>query len=258
MIDFYKQNLIGSPIILGGKDIRKIDTKRLVDNMFKKSVFTSEQKALSKPITEKLLDADPAVRLYRALMETMMPLRGQVTESQKQLADATKAYAASLLEWKNGEPSYPDANSTCRLTYGTVKSYEPKDGVLYKYYTTLKGVMEKEDPDNYEFRVPERLKEIFNTKDYGQYADANGELVTCFLTNLDITGGNSGSPVMDADGNLIGLAFDGNWEAMSSDVMFEPNLQRCICVDIRYVLLMMDKFGGAGYLLDEMNIVKND
>jgi hypothetical protein len=258
MIDFYKQNLIGSPIILGGKDIRKIDTKRLVDNMFKKSVFTSEQKALSKPITEKLLDADPAVRLYRALMETMMPLRGQVTESQKQLADATKAYAASLLEWKKGEPSYPDANSTCRLTYGTVKSYEPKDGVLYKYYTTLKGVMEKEDPDNYEFRVPERLKEIFNTKDYGQYADANGELVTCFLTNLDITGGNSGSPVMDADGNLIGLAFDGNWEAMSSDVMFEPNLQRCICVDIRYVLLMMDKFGGAGYLLDEMNIVKND
>ena len=137
-----------------------------------------------------------------------------------------------------------------------MKSYEPKDGVLYKYYTTLKGVMEKEDPDNYEFRVPARLKEIYQTKDYGQYANAQGELVTCFLTNLDITGGNSGSPVMDADGNLIGLAFDGNWEAMSSDVMFEPNLQRCICVDIRYVLLMLDKFAGAGYLLNEMNLVK--
>ena len=154
------------------------------------------------------------------------------------------------------QPSYPDANSTCRLTYGTVKSYEPKDGVLYKYYTTLKGVMEKEDPDNYEFRVPAKLKEIYQNKDYGQYANAQGELVTCFLTNLDITGGNSGSPVMDADGNLIGLAFDGNWEAMSSDVMFEPNLQRCICVDIRYVLLMLDKYAGAGYLLNEMNLVK--
>ena len=116
--------------------------------------------------------------------------------------------------------------------------------------------MQKEDPDNYEFRVPERLKEIYRTKDYGRYADENGEMVTCFLTNLDITGGNSGSPVLDADGCLIGLAFDGNWEAMSGDVIFEPELQRCICVDIRYVLLMMDKFGGAGYLLKEMNIVE--
>ena len=116
--------------------------------------------------------------------------------------------------------------------------------------------MEKEDPGNYEFRVPAKLKEIYETGDYGDYADESGELVTCFLTNLDITGGNSGSPVMDADGNLVGLAFDGNWEAMSGDVIFEPELQRCICVDIRYVLLMLDKFGGAGYLLEEMNIVK--
>ncbi len=137
-----------------------------------------------------------------------------------------------------------------------MKSYSPKDGVLYRHYTTLKGVMEKEDPGNYEFRVPARLKELYKAGDYGQYANADGELTTCFLTNLDITGGNSGSPVLDADGNLIGLAFDGNWESMSSDVMFEPNLQRCICVDIRYVLFMMDKFGGAGYLLDEMTLVK--
>ena len=143
-----------------------------------------------------------------------------------------------------------------RLTYGTVKSYSPKDGVLYKHYTTLKGVIEKEDPDNYEFRVPARIKEIYETKDYGQYANAAGELPACFLINCDITGGNSGSPVMDADGNLIGLAFDGNWESMSSDVMFEPDLQRCICVDIRYVLMLLDKFGGAGYLLNEMNIVR--
>ena len=185
-----------------------------------------------------------------------MASKSSWTNTRLQLAKSSKAYAASLLEWRKGEPSYPDANSTCRLTYGTVKSYEPKDGVLYKHYTTLKGVMEKEDPDNYEFRVPARLREIYENKDYGQYANEKGELVTCFLTNLDITGGNSGSPVMDADGNLIGLAFDGNWEAMSSDVMFEPQLQRCICVDIRYVLLMMDKFGGAGWLLDEMKLVR--
>ena len=257
LIDFYKANAgEGDAVMVNGKDLRKIDTRRFVDNMFKKSIFTSEEKLRSKPITDKLLKADPAVQLANGLVDKLVPLRGQIMESQQPLSQATKAYAASLLEWKKGEPSYPDANMTCRLTYGTVKSYEPKDGVLYKYYTTLAGVMEKEDPDNYEFRVPAKLKEIYENKDYGQYADANGELVTCFLTNLDITGGNSGSPVMDADGNLIGLAFDGNWEAMSSDVMFEPNLQRCICVDIRYVLLMVDKFGGAGYLLDEMNIVK--
>ena len=257
LIDFYKQNVDPKVAInVSGKSILSIDTRKFVDNMFKKSVFTSEEKLLAKPLTAKVLNADPAVQLANALMTVMTPLRNSMMNSRSSLAEASMSYGAALMEWKAGEPLYPDANMTCRLTYGTVKSYEPKDGVLYKYYTTLKGVMEKEDPNNYEFRVPARLKEIYETKDYGQYANADGELVTCFLTNLDITGGNSGSPVMDADGNLIGLAFDGNWEAMSSDVMFEPNLQRCICVDIRYVLLMMDKFGGAGYLLDEMNLVR--
>ena len=135
-------------------------------------------------------------------------------------------------------------------------AYSKLDALTYRYYSTIYGVMEKEDPDNYEFRVPEKLKQLYLKRDYGQYAMADGNLPCCFLTNNDITGGNSGSPVMNADGHLIGLAFDGNWESMSSDVMFEPDLQRCICVDIRYVLFMMDKFGGAGYLLKEMNIVK--
>ena len=257
MIDFYKVNVNPADAIsVNGKSILMQDTRKLVDNLFKKSVFTSPEKLAAKPVTAKLLNADPAVQLFRSVMTTFGNLRSGAMAGNEELAAATKAYGAALLEWKKDEPSYPDANMTCRLTYGTVKGYEPKDGVAYKYYTTLKGVMEKEDPDNYEFRVPARLKEIYEARDYGQYANANGELVTCFLTNLDITGGNSGSPVMDADGNLIGLAFDGNWEAMSSDVMFEPNLQRCICVDIRYVLLMMDKFGGAGWLLDEMNLVK--
>ena len=254
LVDFYKQNVNPADAVkLCGKSILTQDSRKLVDNMFRKSIFTGPEKLVK--VTAKSVDADPAVKLARGISEAFAPMREKLTADSGWL-DASKAYAASLLEWKKGEPSYPDANMTCRLTYGTVMSYEPKDGVQYKYYTTLRGVMEKEDPDNYEFRVPEKLKEIYEQRDYGQYANADGELVTCFITNLDITGGNSGSPVMDADGNLIGLAFDGNWEAMSSDVMFEPNLQRCICVDIRYVLLMIDKFGGAGYLLDEMNLVR--
>lgn len=231
-------------------------SEEMIDKIFDESVFTSYDKLEAARAAGVNLDEDPAAVLRGAIIDKRGPLYRQTITWDDTLEAPTKAYAAALLEWQKAKPSYPDANFTCRLTYGTVKGYEPKDGVVYKYYTTLKGVMEKEDPDNYEFRVPARLKELYNAKDYGQYADAQGQLVTCFLTNLDITGGNSGSPVMDADGNLIGLAFDGNWEAMSGDVIFEPNLQRCICVDIRYVLFMMDKFGGAGWLLDEMNIVK--
>ena len=231
-------------------------SEEMIDKIFDESVFTSYDKLEAARAAGVNLDEDPAAVLRGAIIDKRGPLYRQTITWDDTLEAPTKAYAAALLEWQKAKPSYPDANFTCRLTYGTVKGYEPKDGVVYKYYTTLKGVMEKEDPGNYEFRVPARLKELYNAKDFGQYADAQGQLVTCFLTNLDITGGNSGSPVMDADGNLIGLAFDGNWEAMSGDVIFEPNLQRCICVDIRYVLFMMDKFGGAGWLLDEMNIVK--
>ena len=257
LIDHYKANVDPADAIrVNGKSILNLDTRKFVDNLFKKSIFTSKEKLHAKPLSLKALASDPAVQLGKALLDALDPISEQVHELDAKATEASKAYTAALLKWQEGKPSYPDANSTCRFTYGTVKSYEPKDGVLYKHYTTLKGVMEKEDPDNYEFRVPARLKEIYQTKDYGQYANEDGEVVTCFLTNNDITGGNSGSPVMDADGNLIGLAFDGNWESMSSDVMFEPDLQRCICVDIRYVLLLLDKFGGAGYLLNEMNIIR--
>jgi hypothetical protein len=143
-----------------------------------------------------------------------------------------------------------------RLTYGNVKSYNPKDGVHYNHFTTLKGVMEKEDPNNDEFIVPEKLKQLYAEKDYGQYADADGELHTCFLTTNDITGGNSGSPVINGDGELIGAAFDGNWESLSGDIHFDNELQRCIAVDIRYVLFIIDKFGNCPQLIEEMTIVK--
>ena len=227
-----------------------------VNYLFDNTAFTSEARIREKIKGMEDVMQDPAVNLYRAIAQAAMKLTPVIEASSGAIAEANKAFTKGLMEWKAGEPSYPDANSTMRLTYGTVKSYSPKDGVLYKHYTTLKGVIEKENNDDYEFRVPARRHEIYVNRDYGQYANENGELPACFLINCDITGGNSGSPVMDADGNLIGLAFDGNWESMSSDVMFEPELQRCICVDIRYVFLLMDKFGGAGYLLDEMNIVK--
>ncbi|MCQ2148542.1 MAG: S46 family peptidase [Bacteroidales bacterium] len=234
------------------------DMEAFVNSLFDATVYTSEKKmkdAASKGLAAFILD--PTYRLLVEFSNKANEIIPIAESKDEQLAKASKAYTAGLLEWKKGQPSYPDANSTMRLTYGTVKSYEPKDGVLYKYYTTLDGVMEKEDPNNYEFHVPAKLKEIWQKKDFGDYAmPENGKVPACFLINCDITGGNSGSPVMDADGNLIGLAFDGNWESMSSDVMFEPDLQRCICVDIRYVLLLMDKFGGAGYLRDEMTIVK--
>ncbi|MBR4437857.1 MAG: S46 family peptidase, partial [Bacteroidales bacterium] len=168
--------------------------------------------------------------------------------------DANKKFMKGLMEMNGNKPIYPDANSTMRLTYGKVGGYSPKDGVDYKYYTTLEGVMQKEDPNNPEFIVPAKLKELYEAKDFGRYAMKNGEMPTCFLTNNDITGGNSGSDVLNAKGELIGLAFDGNWESLCSDILFEPNLQRCINVDIRYVLFIIDKFGGAGYLLNEMDI----
>ena len=150
----------------------------------------------------------------------------------------------------------PDANSTIRLTYGNVMSYDPKDGVSYHYYTTMKGVIEKEDPSSSEFAVPERLKKLYAEKNFGPYANKKGEMPTCFITNNDITGGNSGSPVINGKGELIGLAFDGNSEAMSGDIDFEENLQRCICLDSRYMLWVIDIYAGAKNLIEEMDIVR--
>ena len=235
----------------------KVEVSReAIEEMFRTSAYTSKERLEAARAEGADLSNDPAALLAAAISDRSHILREEYSAAGKELSAYSKTFAAALLEWTKDKPSYPDANSTCRLTYGTVKGYEPKDGVVYKYYTTLKGVIEKEEPGNYEFRVPQKVKDLYAESDYGQYADADGKLRTCILTNLDITGGNSGSPVLDADGCLVGLAFDGNWEAMSSDVIFEPELQRCICVDIRYVLWMMDKFGGAGYLLDEMDIVR--
>lgn len=232
------------------------DIDAYVDYVFDNSIFTSDKQVFEAIAAETSIKEDPAVVLANSFSAVIPPLRAKIASVQKIFDEGKKAYIAGTLEMREGEAIYPDANSTMRLTYGSVLPYSPKDAVVYNYYTTLEGVMQKEDPDNWEFIVPERLKELHKAKDYGKYAMPNGEMPVCFITNGDITGGNSGSPVLNARGELLGLAFDGNWEAMSGDIIFEPELQRCINVDIRYVLFIMDKFGGAGYLLDEMDIVK--
>jgi hypothetical protein len=230
---------------------------KYVDYLFDNTVFTSRSKIDDALKNENFnLAEDPAIILAKSLSVKLPELQNRLNEAAPLYGKGNRAYIAGLLEMRKGEAIYPDANSTMRMTYGKVLNYSPKDGVLYEHITTLKGVMEKEDPDNWEFVVPAKLKELYKNRDYGQYAMKNGELPVAFISNNDITGGNSGSPVMNANGELVGIAFDGNWEAMSGDIIFEPTLQRTISVDIRYVLFIMDKFGGAGYLLDEMNIVK--
>ncbi|MFA7116170.1 MAG: S46 family peptidase [Bacteroidales bacterium] len=238
------------------------DYSAYVDDMFSNSLFTDKEKIESfvNNFTKDQLDflkTDPAIEFSSSLMPLIMKIGMSMRKYTPLLKEGKKEYIAGTLEMRKGESIYPDANFTMRLTYGQVLPYSPRDAVYYDYYTTLTGVMEKEDPNNWEFIVPVRLKELWKNKNFGQYGMKNGKMPVAFLTNNDITGGNSGSPVMNGNGELIGLAFDGNWESMSSDIIFEPNLQRCICVDIRYVLFIMDKYGKASYLLDEMNLVKN-
>ena len=226
-----------------------------VEGMFAKSAFVSEEK-LKEALAgdKKVLENDPALKAARNITSSMMKYSKELEQYRSLYAQGQKLYIAGILEMKAGQAIYPDANSTMRMTFGKVMSYSPKDGVTFDYVTTLDGVMQKEDPKNWEFVVPAKLKELYNTSDFGQYALKDGRMPVAFLTNNDITGGNSGSPVMNRKGELIGTAFDGNWESMSSDIIFEPSLQRCINVDIRYTLFIMDKFGGAGYLLNEMKI----
>lgn len=259
LLKFYRDNVTPEHYLQGlGEDFATMDIDAYVDSLFDNSIFTSLDRLKAEVAAggASIITKDPAIALGMACNRVLDKSYAEMLGALRSLEKGRTAYTAGLMEWKKGEPSYPDANFTMRLTYGSVKSYSPADAVLYRYYTTLDGVMEKEDPDNWEFVVPAKLKELWKAGDFGDYAMADGKMPVAFLTDNDITGGNSGSPVLNADGELVGLAFDGNWESMSSDVMFEPELQRCICVDIRYVLFIMDKFGGAGYLLDEMDIVR--
>jgi hypothetical protein len=235
----------------------KGSTDAYVDALYDNSIMANEanlEKFLKKP-TVKAIDNDLAYNYVASQREVFDNLRSQM-QAAPDVTLLHKTYVRGLCEMYAPEAKSADANFTLRLTYGNVKAYDPKDGVHYNYYTTLRGVMEKEDPSNPEFVVPAKLKELYEKKDFGRYAMANGEMPACFLTTNDITGGNSGSPVINGQGQLIGAAFDGNWESLSGDINFDADLQRCIAVDVRYILFILDKLGGCGHLLDEMTIIE--
>lgn len=234
------------------------DMDAFMADLFKTTIFADSVKLwafLQNPDTTTLLN-DWAFRTAKSTNQKITSIFEEIKPMNLQYQKGHRQFVAGLLEKNQGQAMYPDANGTIRFTYGQVLDYYPKDAVHYRYYTTLKGVMEKEDPSNWEFVVPEKLKDLYKKKDFGPYAMKNGEMPLAFLSNNDITGGNSGSPVLNAKGQLIGCAFDGNWEAMSGDIVFEPEYQRTISVDIRYVLFIIDKYAGAGHLVKEMTIVR--
>jgi len=227
-----------------------------VEDIFAKSIFTSREKFesfLAKP-NVKILRKDPALIVSKSINNMRSNLSKDLEGFNADLSVGQRTYLAGVMEYMPDKTQYPDANFTMRLTYGKVLDYYPYDAVHYNWYTTLDGVVEKYKPGDYEFDLPQRLIDLNNRKEYGRYAATDGHMPVCFITDNDITGGNSGSPVINGEGELIGLAFDGNWEAMTGNIAFEPDLQRCICVDIRYVLWVMDIYSGAGYLLKEMDI----
>ncbi len=232
----------------------------LAEYVFNTSIFESQDQIndfLEKP-KAKTIAKDPAYKLATGFMGMMGQVMGQYREANATIAKYDRLFIAGLREMHPDKVYYPDANSTMRMSYGSVQDYMAADAIYYDYYTTLAGVMEKEDPSNDEFIVEEDLKKLFENKDFGRYGqiiDGQKKMVVCFLTTNDITGGNSGSPVINGNGELIGIAFDGNWEAMSGDIAFEPELQRTINVDIRYVLFIIDKMAGAQNLIDELTIV---
>ena len=229
------------------------DFTAFVDNAFAKSIFVDADKLYAWIDNPKPLSKDPIYALMYDILQSYWNLSDEAEKVNCSRAD--RLYMEGLMEMQKDRNFYPDANFTMRLTYGSVQDCKPADGVTYNYITTLDGVMAKYVPGNWEFDVPQDLIKLWESHDYGRYANENGDLVVNFITTNDITGGNSGSPVIDAQGNHIGLAFDGNWEAMSGDISFENEVQRPICMDMRYLLFIIDKMANAQNLMQELKIV---
>lgn len=234
------------------------DARAYVDSLYARSEIVTTRgfkRFLERDTTFNLIE-DPAISLGIDLIVKFYDMRNQVVEASANIDRDEREFNAAMRRMYADRNFYPDANSTMRLSFGTISSYSPFDGAVYGYYTTVKGVLEKAiahrgDPD---FAVQPELLELFASRDFGRYADETGEMNVCFISNNDITGGNSGSAMFNAEGELLGLAFDGNWEAMSSDIVFEPDVQRCIGVDVRYMLFIMEKYGKAGRLIEELKI----
>jgi len=233
----------------------KGSTEAYANMIFSRSFLADKTKMmafLDKP-DMKLFNSDPAIAFAKSIFDRYS--KNGSSPAQADFDRGNRIFVEGLRMMQPNKMWYPDANSTMRLSYGKVGDYFPADAVHYDYVTTQRGILQKEDPTNDEFIVPQKLQELLLKKDFGRYADAKGDLVVNFISANDITGGNSGSPVLNGKGELIGIAFDGNWEAMSGDIAFEPELQRTISVDIRYVLFIMDKYAGAQNLIDEMTIM---
>ena len=236
---------------------KNLDFVFFAKNLFKRSYFSNEEKCINflKNPSKYLAEKDPAYLVFSSIydkyLSELYPGRKEVRDLMRR---GNRLFIAGVREMDTLRNFYPDANSTMRVTYGKVKDYQAQEAVFYDYYTTLTGVIDKEDSTNNEFVVPDRLKELESNKDYGRYADQDSVLRVNFISNNDITGGNSGSPVINAWGEIVGTAFDGNWEAMSGDIAFEKDIQRTISVDIRYIMFIIDKYANAGYLIDEMTI----
>ncbi len=238
----------------------KYDKQKLLKRVYRKSVLSnkSQLEELLETGSEKQilnLRKDPMIELVSSLNfyyeVHILPI---VDELRDNINKNMKVYMAGIMEMQKDKPLYPDANLSLRVAYGKVEGYEPQDGVEYKYYTTLSGIMEKDNPAIYDYNVPEKLKELYNNTDFGIYG-VDGEMPVCFTASNHTSGGNSGSPVINGNGELVGVNFDRCWEATMSDIMYDPEMCRNISIDIRYALFIIDKFAGAGYLLDEMEIV---
>ncbi len=242
----------------------KGDIDAFADDVYEHSIFATPEriKAFLANPKPKAIGKDYAYLMYKSMSKVLRDHYADFGGASNAVAENDHVFVKGLREYyaatQPGKSLYPDANSTMRMSYGSVQDYMPADAVHYDYVCTANGILEKYVPGDFEFDAPKRLIELIEKKDFGTYADDNGELIVCFLSTNDITGGNSGSPIMNGKGELLGLAFDGNWEAMSGDVNFEPKLQRTINVDIRYVLFIIDKYAGATNLIDELDIRRGE
>lgn len=249
------------PMILSIQNKFDGDIEKYSNFVFEESFMTSQQKLNDfldsyKASKNKKITNDPVFMLMTDFISYYRSnYAKQLQELENKKDKLMRDYMRGLMEMQKDKLFYPDANATMRLTYGKVDTYEPKDAITYTYFTTLKGIMEKDDPNVYDYDVPEKLKELYENKDYGKYAE-DGKMHICFLASNHTTGGNSGSPVLNAYGHLIGLNFDRNWEGTMSDIMYDPKMCRNISLDIRYFLFIVDKFAGAGHLVEEMDLVE--